>query len=213
MAKTILLKLTSEIIADFESSFSKPEEKRSYLYQHATKKINDGIADVFIKKTLNLRLIKDSKPIVKQTTLAEINFDKVELVSNLEWESKDIAGSLESFEYVLGDAFWDKILQWAKLSSILNRKFNDSVLENNEQLLSNLKLDVQSNPNEIKQKESQVSKSKEDIETFRKEECIESYMHSLFFEIIITKIKSEEQQRLDKEFAELNKPKTPPTVN
>lgn len=215
MAKTILLNLTPEIIADFQSFFDKKEDERSYLYKNSTQKINEGIGDVFHKKTVNLRLIKDSKPIVKESTLDEVGFNNFKLKSNESWKPKDIAGTLEPFECVIGESFWDKINEWAKLSSILNREFNDSVLENNQKVLSDLRSNVKSTPDEINQKDEQVSKSRKDIEKFRNEECFESYIHNLFTEIILAKIKAEEQQKLDKEFEEINNPKkveTPPTV-
>ncbi len=206
MAKTILLNLTSEMISDFQTCFPKKEDERAHLYQNSTKKINEGIGDVFIKKTVNLRLIKNSKPIVEESTLDKIGFDTVELVLNPEWKPKDIAGTLEPFECVIGSTFWDKICRWAKLSSILNRKFNDSVLENNKKVLSDLKSDGKSDPTQIKQKEEQVSESEKKINKFRDEECLESYIHSLFTEIIVDKIKAAEQEILDKEFEEINNP-------
>jgi len=211
LAKTIILKLSSDIITDFQTCFPKKEDERAYLYQNSTKKINEGIGDVFIKKTVNLRLIKDNKPIVVPSTLAEINFDTVELTSNLEWEPKDIAGNLEPFECIIGGTFWDKICRWAKLSSILNGKFNASVLENNKKVLSDLRSDGKVDPNQIKQKENEIDKSEKDILKFSEEECIESYIHGLFSEIIIDKIKAAEQEILDKEFEELNKPSEEPT--
>lgn len=206
MAKTILLNLTSEMISDFQTCFPKKEDERAHLYQNSTKKINEQIGDIFIKKTLNLNLIKNSKPITEQTTLAEINFDGTELVSNPEWKPKDIAGDLEPFECVIGGMFWDKICRWARLSSILNKKFNDSVFENNRKILSDLRSDGKSDPTLIKQKEEEVSKGEEKMNEFKDEECLESYIHSLFTEIIVDKIKASEREILDKEFEEVNNP-------
>lgn len=206
MAKTILLNLTSEMISDFQTCFPKKEDERAHLYQNSTKKINEGIGDVFIKKTVNLRLIKNSKIIIEESTLDKIGFDKMEFVSNVQWMPKDIAGDLEPFECVIGSSFWDKICRWAKLSSILNRKFNDSVLVNNERILSDLKSDGKSDPIKIKQKEEEVSESEKKINEFRGEECLESYIHNLFTEIIVDKIKAAEQEILDKEFEEINNP-------
>lgn len=194
------------MISDFQTCFPKKEDERAHLYQNSTKKINEGMGDVFIKKTVNLRLIKNSKPIVEPSTLDEIKFNSVELVSNPAWRSKDIAGDLQPFECVIGSTFWDKICRWAKLSSILNRKFNDSVLENNKKVLSDLRYDAKLDPNKLKQKEEELSESEDKINEFIKEECIESYIHNLFVEIIIDKIKQAEQEILDKEFEELNKP-------
>ncbi len=204
MAKTILLNLTSEMISDFQTCFTKKEDERAYLYQNSTKKINEGTGDIFIKKTVNLRLIKNSKIIIEESTLDKIGFNKMEFISNSEWRPKDIAGDLESFECVIGSSFWDKICRWAKLSSILNRKFNDSVLVNNKRILSDLKSDGKSDPIKIKQKEEEVSESEKKINEFRDEECLESYIHSIFSEIIIDKIKAAEQEILDKEFEEIN---------
>lgn len=206
MAKTILLNLTSEMIGDFETCFTKKEDERAHLYQNSTKKINEGVGDVFIKKTVNLKLIKDSKPMVEPSTLAEINFDGTELVSNPEWKPKDIAGELKPFECVIGSTFWDKIGKWAKLSSILNRKFNDSVLVNNRKVLADLRSDGKSDPDKIKQKEKELAEGEKSINEFVQEECLESYIHNLFAEIIVDKIKAAEQEILDKEFEELNKP-------
>jgi len=215
VAKTILLQLPQEMIADFETCFSKKEDERSYLYQNATKTINEGTGDVFVKKTLNLKLIKNNKPVIELSTLDEVNFNSVELESNPEWRAKDIAGELCPFEYVMGASFWEKISNWIRLSSILNEKFNDSVLENNQKLLSDLKSDVNSDSNTIKEKEKEIIAIEKNIIEFKNEECIESYTHGLFVEIIINKIKTEEQLRLDKEFEELNKPKLekPQVVN
>ena len=207
MAKTIHFKLSPQIIADFESCFDKKEDERAYLYQNSTKTINEGIGDVFIKKTVNLKLVKDNIAIIKSSTLDEINFDGTELKSNPEWETKEIAGKLEPFEYVIGDSFWNKINNWIKLSSILNRKFNESLVENDKKILAELKSDVNANPTLIKQKEDALIKSEEKANDLVSEECIESYVFSLFSGIIINKIKTEEQERLDKEFEEINKPK------
>lgn len=206
MAKTILLNLTSEMISDFQTCFPKKEDERAHLYQNSTKTINEGIGDVFIKKTVNLRLIKNSKPIVEESTLDKIGFNSMELQSNPEWKPKDIAGDLEPFECVIGSSFWDKIGRWAKLSSILNRKFNDSVFENNRKILSDLKSDGKTDPDKIKQKEEEVSESEKKMNEFRDEECLESYIHSLFTEIIVDKIKAAEQEILDKEFEDINNP-------
>lgn len=207
MAKTIILNLTPEMIADFQSCFTKKEEERAYLYQNATKKINEGIGDVFSKKTLNLRLIKNNKPVTEPSTLDEINFDTTELSSNVQWVPKDIVGKLESFEFVVGDLFWDKICKWAKLSSILNGKYNASVLENNRKTLSELRSDASADPNKIKQTEEELVKAEKNINEFMVNECLESYVNGLFVEIIINKNKSIKQELLDKEFEELNKPK------
>jgi len=206
VAKTIIIKLPKEIIADFQV-FPKIQDERAYLYQNATKKINDGIGDVFIKKTVNLKLIKNNKPVIEPSTLDEINFDTTELSSNDSWMPKDIAGKLESFEFVVGDLFWDKICKWAKLSSILNGKFNASVLENSRKILSELKSDAKVDPNKIKQVEQELVKTEKDINEFMVDECLASYVHELFVRIIIEKIKATQQELLDKEFEELNKPK------
>lgn len=207
MAKTICFKLSPQIIADFESCFDKKEDERAYLYQNSTKTINEGIGDAFIKKTINLKLVKDNKAIIKPSTFDEINFDGTDLKSNPEWETKEIAGKLEPFEYVIGDSFWNKINNWIKLSSILNRKFNESLVENDKKILADLKSDANANPTLIKQKEDALIKSEEKVNDLISEECIESYVFSLFSGIIINKIKTEEQERLDKEFEEINKPK------
>jgi len=208
LAKTLFLYLPQEITIDFQAYFSNKEDERVYLYQHATKIINEGVGDVFVKKTLNLRLIKNNKPTIVPSTFDDINFDGIELVSNPEWRAKDVAGKLVSFEYVVGASFWDKINNWAKLSSVLNQKFNDSVLENNQKLLSELSSDGVTDPILIKQKKVEITQSNKRINDFKNEECIESYIHSLFAGIIISKIKAEQQSKLDKEFEELNKPKT-----
>jgi len=215
LAKTLIIKLSSQIIADFQSCFDKKEDERSYLYKNSTQKINEGVGDAFIKKKTNLRLMKDGKTIIKSSTLDEINFDSVELSSNPEWRSEDIAGELEPFEYIAGAAFWEKISNWAKLASISNQKFNESLIVYLKKSLSDLKSNGNIDENIIKHNEDLLSENEEKITKFENKNCIESYVYSIFSQIIINKIKSKEQEILDKEFAELNKPKKtekPPVV-
>lgn len=206
MAKTILLNLTSEIISDFQTCFPKKEDERAHLYQNASEELNKNIGDVFIKKTVNIRLIKNGVVVTEPSTLAEINYDSVELVSNPEWKPDDIAGELEPFECVIGNTLWDKISRWAKLTSIISGKFNKSVHENNISIISKLRSDGKSTSTQIKYKQDEIEESEKGLKKFTSEECLEWYIHNLFSTIIIDKIKAAEQEILDKEFEEINNP-------
>lgn len=207
MSKTIIVKLSPQIIAEFVSSFDKIEQERSYLYQTSSKKINDQIGDVFIKKSLNLKIMKDGVQTFVESNLDEINFDKTEIPSNPNFKAKDIAGKIEEYECIVGDSFYLKILNWAKLFYIQNMKFNKSVIKNAEEILAKDESDPKIPEAAIKAKKDQLKQNKDDYKKVQKEECVEIYTQSLYSNIIIDKIKVTEKIRLDKEFQELNKPK------
>lgn len=210
MAKTIILKLSPQIIADFQSSFDTPQDERKHLYDNTTERINKETGDVFIKRTINIKTIKNGQDTIIKSTLDEIDFEKTDVPSNIQWETKDIGGNLEPYEYLVGDSFWAKITNWSKLNYILNKKFNLSLLEDIQKTIDGLKSDGKTPESLIKLKQEQVDKSKIAIEKNMATECIEAYTHTLFSGIIIDKIKSSEQQLQDKEFAELNKPQQKP---
>lgn len=207
MSKTIIIKLSPQIIAEFTSCFDKIEQERSYLYQISSKKINEQTGDVFIKKSLNLKVMKDGVVTQEETNLDEIKFDKTEIPSNKNFKTKEIAGKLEEYEYIVGDSFWIKIQNWAKLLYIQNKKYNESIIKSAEEILTKDELDEKIPEAAIKAKKDQLKKNKADYKKVQKDECIELYTHTLFSNIIIDKIKAEEKMRLDKEFQELNKPK------
>lgn len=206
MAKTIILKLSPQIIADFQSCFDTPQAEKKHLYDNTTQRINNETGDVFIKRTINVKTIQNGKDTIKKSTLDEIDFEKTDVPSNVSWETKDIGGKLEPYEYLVGDSFWAKITNWSKLNYILNKKFNLSLLEDAQKTIDGLKSDGKMPQSQIKLKQEQMDKSKTAIEKNMATECIEAYTHTLFSGIIIDKIKSSEQQLQDKEFAELNKP-------
>jgi len=212
MAKTIILNLSPQIKADFVSCFETKEKERAYLYQISTKQINDQIGDAFIKRNIILRLIEDGKPIEKPSTLDEIDFERSEIPSHPEWITKDIGGKLEPYEYLVGDTFWKKITNWAKLLYIINSKYNTSVVENTQKMVDKLKSDGKTPEAQIRLQEERLEKSKKELEKNLANECIELYTHNLFCNIIFQKIQADEQAILDKEQAELNKPKEKPPV-
>jgi len=205
VAKSIILKLSSSIIADFQSCFDTKQKEREYLYQNITAKINENIGDVFIKKQLNVRVIENGQQIQKKTTLDEINFEKTDIPSNHSWESKDIEGKIEPYEYMVGDSFWNKIYNWSKLNHIINRKFNESLIDHNQKMLSKSISKGKTSEEQIKTQQENLNKSQKELKKSMNDECLESYTHLLFTGVIFEKIKSSEQELLDKEFAELNK--------
>ena len=206
MAKFIFLNLSPQIKADFESCFETKEKERAYLYQKATKKVNDQLGDAFIKRKIVLRLIEGGKQITKDATLDEIDFEKSELPSHPEWVTKDIGGKLEPYEYLIGDAFWQKICNWAKLMYILNVKYNTSMIADTQRMVEELKSDGKIPEAQIRLQEERLEKSKQEMEKGAANECIELYTHNLLGSIIFEKIQANEQAILDKEQAELNKP-------
>ncbi len=206
MAKTIILNLSPQIIADFESCFDTKQKERAYLFKQSTEKINQNTGDVFIKRHITFAILEDGKKTTQKSTLDEVNFEQTELVSNPNWNTKDIGGTLEPYQYLIGDTFWKKINNWAKLLHIINSKFNNSVIDDAEKALSQLKSDGKIPETQIKLKEEQLEKSKEEFNKNKSEECLEVYLHSLFAGVIIEKLQSSEKQMMDKEFAELNKP-------
>ncbi len=207
MAKTIIVKLSPQIIAEFESCYDKKEQERSYLYQNSSKKINEQTGDVFIKKSLNLRVMKDGAITTEETNLDELKFEKIEIPSNPNFKAKDIAGKLEEYEIIVGDSFYIKIANWAKLMYIQNKNYNKSIIENAEEILSKDEINPKITEAAIKAKKDQLKKNKDEFKKLQKEECLEVYTQTLYSNIIIDKIKAEEKVRLDKEFKELNKPK------
>jgi len=206
MSKTVILNLSAQIIADFESCFDTKQKERAHLYQYVTQKLNTEVVDVFIKRNFSIKLIEDGKQIMKPFTLDEINFEQTELVSNPDWNNKDIAGQLEPYHYIVGDTLWKKINDWAKLMYIANFKYNDSVIDEVEKALSKLISDKKTPEAQIKLKKDNIEKTKGELIKNQSNECIESYTYNLFINGVIEKIQSSEKDMLDKEFAELNKP-------
>jgi len=213
MAKTIIIKLSSEIIADFQSCFDKKENEKAHLYQKITEDINKSTGDVFVKKTCNISILENGKIISKPSTLDEINFYNTEIKSDISWEPKDIAGQLEPYEYVVGTGLWDKILNYCKLFYIINKKLNESTITDFKTRLGEVKLDDKTSPDEIKKKEDIMKNQELQINELITNDCLEAYLHNLFVKPIIEKIKISEKILLDKEFAELNKPQTPQIKN
>lgn len=207
MAKTIIVKLSPQIIAEFISCFPKKEEERSYLYQNSSKKINEQTGDVFIKKSLNLKVMKDGAITNEKTNLDDIKFDKIEIPSNPKFKVDDISGKLEEYEVIVGDSFYIKIVNWSKLLFIQNKNYNKSIIENAEEILAKDEIDPKTPEAAIKAKKEQLKKNKDEFKKVQKQECIEIYTQTLFATIIIDKIKAEEKVTLDKEFQDLNKPK------
>ncbi len=194
MAKTIITKLSAEIIADFTSCFEKKEEERSYLYHKITSTINNTTSDIFQKKMCSCKIMnkEDGTITQKPVTLDEINFYKTEIPNNESWQTKDIAGTLEPYEYVVGSTLYQKISDFCKLNYLINKIYNESVI-------SHIK-----NSDESKNK-----KQKEDIvkiTDIMSNDCMENYTYSIFSMSILEKIKQNEKVLLDKEFAEINKP-------
>lgn len=206
MAKTITLHLSPQIIADFQSCFENPQEESKYLYDNATQRINKETGDVFIKRNLNITTLQNGQKITKQSSLDEINFEKIEIPTNPQWATKELGGNLESYEYMVGDSFWTKITNWIKLNYILNKTFNLSLIKDTQNIINNLSSDGKMPKSQILLQQDKVDKTKITIEKNMSTECGEAYTHTLFSSIIIDKIKSSEQQLQDKEFAELNKP-------
>lgn len=210
MAKTITLKLSPQIIADFQSCFQNPQEERKHLYDNSSQRINRETGEVFLKRTLKVRTLENTKEKITESTLDEIDFEKTEIPSNVQWEPKDIAGKLESYEYLVGDSFWTKITKWSKLNYILNKKFNLSLLEDAQKTIDGMKSEGKMPQSQIKLQQEQIDKNKISLEKNISAECIEAYTHSLFSGIILEKIKASAQQLQDKEFVELNKPEEKP---
>jgi len=213
MAKTITLKLSSQIIADFESCFDKKADEKSYLYQEITKTLNKSMLDILQKKTCIVRVIENNVETKKRVTLDEIDFYTTEIKSNVSWETKDIAGELVSYEYVVGTGLWDKITNCVKLLFITNKIFNDSAITNLNITLEKLKLDDKINIQQVKKKEDVIKMQISQINESIDEDCLEAYLHSIIVKPILEKIKISEQILLDKEFKELNKPPTPQIKN
>lgn len=207
MAKTIILKLSPQIIADFQSCFDNPQDERKYLYENTAQKINQETGDVFIKRNITVTTLQNGKKTTKPSTLDEIYFEKTELPSNVQWETKDIGGKLDSYEYMVGDSFWTKITNWSKLNFILNKTYNLSVITDSQNIMNKLKSDGKMPDSQLKLQQDNVTQAKITMEENMASECIEAYAHNLFSGIIINKIKSSEQVLQDKEFEELNKPK------
>lgn len=213
MAKTIIIKLSSQIIADFESCFDKKQDEKSYLYQEITKTINKSMMDILQKKTCIVRVLENNVEIKKHVTLDEINFYKTEIKSNMLWETKDIAGELVPYEYVVGTGLWDKITNCVKLLFITNKLFNDSVITNLNIDLEKLKLDNKINIQQVKKKEDIIKIQISQINELINDDCLEAYLHNIITNPILEKIKITEQILLDKEFEELNKPVSPEIKN
>lgn len=214
MAKTIQTHLSPEIIADFESSFETPQDQRKYLYDKITQKINSELGDVFQTKTCNKSIIENGQRVSKPATLDEINFEKTEVPSNVSWRTKGIAGELVPFEFMIGASLWDKIRNHTKLFYLMNRIFNQSIMDDSNSALEKLKTDGKATAGEIKAKEKQLKEGYVTIEKMLKEDCMEGYIYNLLSKPMIDKIKENEKKRevdeesaLSKSLFEEKKPK------
>jgi len=205
VAKTIQVFLSPEIIADFESCFETPKLQRTYLYEKVTQGINSGTGDVFQTKTCNLSLIENGKRISKSTSLDDIGFYSTEIPTNPEWRTKNIAGDLVPFEFIVGASLWDKINNFCKLNYILNIKFNDSVVSDAKSAFDELKSKGKATPQELKQKEESIKDMKKALKDTQDELYLESSIYAMFAKPILDKNKEAENTLLVKEEAELVK--------
>ena len=169
--------------------------------------------DILQKKTCIVRVLENDVSIKKRVTLDEIDFYTTEIKSNVSWETKDIAGELVPYEYVVGTGLWDKITNCVKLLFITNKIFNDSVITNLNIGLEKLKLDNTITIQQVKKKEDTIKIQISQINESINEDCLEAYLHSIIVTPILEKIKISEQILLDKEFKELNKPINPEIKN
>jgi len=206
MAKTITIKLSPQIIADFESCFTKKVDEVSYLYKEITQQIDKSVGNVFQNKTCNIRILENGVTVSKHITLDELDFYKTEIKSNPSWVTEDIAGDLIPYEYVVGEGLWDKIYHYCVLFFIINKTFNVSVIADNNYLLEKMKLENKISLAEIKKIENIYKTQEKKLDEIINNECIEAYLYNLFSKPIQDKIKINEKILLDKEFADLNKP-------
>lgn len=205
MAKTITLKISPQIIADFQSCFNKKEDEKSYLYQEIIKTINESVGNVFVNKMCSVNVIENGKKIKKFITLDEINFYKIEIKSNVSWETKDIAGELVSYEYVVGDNLWDKINNYAKLFFITNKIHNESIITDLNTSFEKLKLDNKMTIQQIKKTEDIIKTQESQMSELVTQDCLEAYIHTLITKPMFDKIIVSQNIILDKEFKELNR--------
>ncbi len=209
MAKTLSIELSPSIIADFETCFEKKEDERAFIYKQITGKINEAVGDVFQKRTCQIITLENGQRVKKSSTLDEINFEKTELPSNVQWKTEDIAGKLSPYEYLVGATLLDKITNYCKLFYITNKIFNESIIQDSKNAFTELKLKNGISAKVIKTKEDEIKEMEVQVEKSISEDCFEGYVYSLILTPILAKIKAKEQEILDKEFAELNKPKEP----
>ena len=203
MSKTIPVKLSQQLIADFQDSFDKKEDERAYLYHKITEDINKKSGDVFLKRKCTKTVFKNGTQTQEMVTFDELGLDTFDIPTDDKWIPEDISGTIENYSYIVGAKLWDKITNYVKLTFLLNKIRNESTLEYLKSQLTDHTPDKKPTKEDLEKLKEQIS----GFEKLNKNDCLEIYLHGIFAPHVISKVISNEKTILDKEFEELNKPK------
>lgn len=200
MATKIILKLSSEIITDFQACFPTKQEERRYLYQKASKKTNETLGEILKTKKVFLQITKNGVAEELDFTLDELNYYNYEIPSDDNWKPKEIYGELENYEILLTDSSVLKINNSQKIQFLTQNKINESNIEENEKLVNESKNDSAISEKRLENMIKASKKSKE-IAKEAKEKITKQSLHfAIFFRIIMDKIQEVQKKEEDEEF-------------
>lgn len=210
MSNIIKIKLTPEVITDFEECFDDKQKERSYLYQKVSEKINKSTGDVFLKRSCIINIQVDNKKTAKSMSFEELGFDSVEIPLDPAWVPNDLPGTMVDFEYLTGDMLYMKIMKYCRLFLIHNNKYQESVKIDFDLQLQKLKDTEDTTEEQIKNKQKGIDAIMDQLAINDANNCMEGFLYGLFAPAIFEKIEQHEKEMMDKEFKELNEPKEKP---
>lgn len=203
----IITFLPQSVITDFSGIFDSPQEERSFVYKNLVTTINKNLGDILIKRTCFITKIKNGKPEQEEKPLDEIGFETADIPINPEWRTSNVSGQLQAYEYPIGERLLVKLKKYCKLQWLINNIAKESLIEDLQKGFENTSdLSVDELNKKREMTEEQIQKVRKQID----EDCFEGHIYNLLSNIIFDKIKSEEEEALNKEQKELEKELEPP---